>query len=146
MRARLSLLLLSSAALLTACGKEAGRVPFSGEGSAAAPLTLKAGDVALWTDLDIAYEGDAALAYRVELVQDGATVASAVCDPLGPMNVKMSWVETSIGSSHSRRGKGKMGCAATLAKGGPTTVKATLAFAQKPAGLALKKADLVIKQ
>ncbi len=109
-------------------------------------MPLKAGDVALWTDLDIAYEGDAALAYQVELVQDGATVARAVCDPLGPMNVKMSWVETNMGSSHSRRGRGKMACSATLAKAGPTTVKTTLAFAQKPASVTLKKADLVVKQ
>lgn len=145
MRARLLVLLLSLSSL-TACGSEAGRVPLSGEGAGTATIPLKAGEVALWTDLDIAYEGNAALAYRVELVQDGATVASAVCDPLGPMNVKMSWVETNIGSSHSRRGKGKMSCAATLAKGGPTTVKATLAFAQKPATVTLKKADLVVKQ
>lgn len=145
MRTRV-LAVVVSCVSLAACGSEAGRVAFAGEGSASAPIPLKAGEVAFWTDLDIEYKGDAALAYRVELVQDGAAVASAVCDPLGPMNVKMSWVEKNIGTSHSRRGKGKMACAATLAKGGPTTVKATLAFAQKPADLVLKKADLVVKQ
>lgn len=149
MRARLPLLLLLlllSFSSLAACGSEAGRVPLSGEGAGTVTMPLKAGDVAFWTDLDFAYEGDAALAYRVELVQDGATVASAVCNPLGHLPMKMSWRETNIGSSHTRRGSGKMECTTKLAKAGPTTVKATLAFAQKPAGLALKKADLVIKQ
>lgn len=145
MRARLVVLLFSLSSL-TACGSEAGRVPFSNEGSGAAPMTLKAGEVAFWTDLDVAYEGQAALVYRIELVQDGSTVATAVCDPLGHLPMKMSWRETNIGASHSRRGRGKMECAATLAKGGPTTVKATLAFDRKPATVTLKKADLVLKQ
>ncbi len=137
---------IAFAVTLFACGTEVGRVAFGGEGSASAPMTLKAGEVAFWTDIDIDYKGDAALAYRIELAQDGATVATATCDPLGHMSAKVSWVETNIGSSHSRRGNGKMGCATTLAKAGPTTLKATLAFATKPAELTLKKADLVVKQ
>lgn len=121
-------------------------MPFAAEGNGEATAKLEAGEVAFWSDLDIEYEGDAALAYRIELLQDGVRVAEAVCDPLGRMTAKVSWTETNIGSSHSRRGSGKMTCSASLPKGGPTAVKATLAFGQKPAKVTLKKADLVVKQ
>jgi hypothetical protein len=142
---KLGFLVVASLAL-AGCGKEAGRVPFSSEASKTATLQLAAGDVAFWTDLDIKYEGNAKLQYRIELLQGGANVASASCDPLGEMNVKVGWVETQWGSSRSRSGSGKMSCSANLAKGGPTDVAATLAFAVRPSKLDLKKADLVVKQ
>lgn len=137
---------LSSLVLLAGCGKEAGRVPLAGEGTAAATITLEAGDVDFWTDLAIEYQGDPSLQYRIELEQGGAAVATATCNPLGRISVKSMWTETNLGSSHSRHGTGKMSCSAKLAKGGPTTVKATLAFSTKPASVALTKADLVVKQ
>jgi hypothetical protein len=131
---------------LVACGKEAGRVPFAAEGTANATATLNSGNVDFWTDIDMKWEGDAALAYTIELEQGGKSVATATCNPLGPMNVKVGWSETNIGGSHSRSGSGKMGCSATLPSGGATNVKATLAFSRKPATLTLSKADLVVKQ
>ena len=71
---------------------------------------------------------------------------TAECDPLGRLPTKTSWVETNLGSSHSRRGTGRMTCSAKLAKGGPTIVKTDLAFGKRPEKLTMKKADLVIKQ
>lgn len=62
------------------------------------------------------------------------------------VSIKKRWVETNIGSSHSRRGEGKMGCSTTVTTGAPTMVKATLAFAHRPTSLTLKKANLVVKQ
>ena len=109
-------------------------------------MPLSAGEVAFWTDINLEYEGDAALAYQVELDQGGAKVASATCNPLARLSVKESWIETNLGASHSRRGNGKLGCSVTLTAGGPTTVKATLAFSRKPALVTLRKADLVVKQ
>jgi hypothetical protein len=132
--------------LLAACGKEAGRVPFTAEGPKEATLALKAGDVAFWTDIDLEFEGNSDLFYQVDLVQNGATVATAECDPLGHLSVKTSWVSTDIGNKHSRSGNGKMPCDVKLAAGGPTTVKATLTWSHKPTTLTLKKADLVVKQ
>lgn len=128
------------------CGKEAGRIAFASAGSSSSTMSLEAGDVSFWTDIDIDYEGPAALSYDVKLEQGGAVVATATCDPLGEMSVKTNWVETNIGSKHSRRGSGKMSCTASVPKGGSTNVNATLAFATMPAKVALKKADLVIKQ
>jgi hypothetical protein len=131
---------------LIACGKEAGRVPFAAEGTATTTATLNAGTVDFWTDIEMKWEGDASLAYTVELEQGGKSVATATCNPLGGITVKLRWAEHNIGSSHSRSGSGKMGCSATLASGGATNVKATLAFSRKPATLALGKADLLLKQ
>jgi hypothetical protein len=139
-------LLIASVVLLSACGTEVGRVSLAGEGTQTGSATLKAGAVAFWTDLDIDYDGDAALSYDVTLEQGGKTVASAKCNPLGNMSAKVSWVETNIGDSHSRRGMGKMDCTANVAAAGPTTAKVTLAFGAKPKKVTLKKADLVLKQ
>lgn len=131
---------------VTACGKEAGRVRLAAEGNGAVEVTLDSGEVAFWTDLDIAYEGDATLNYRIEMFQNGNKAGTAECNPLGHLPVKTGWVETSIGSSHSRRGSGKMDCTAKLVTAGPTIVKTTLAFGKRPTSVTLKKADLVIKQ
>lgn len=131
---------------LSACGTEVGRVPLTGEGTATSDATLKAGEVSFWTDLDIEYVGNGALVYDITLEQGGKAVATASCDPLGPMSTKVSWVETNFGDKHSRSGRGKMGCTATVPTAGATTVKATLKFAAKPSSVTLKKADLVLKQ
>lgn len=131
---------------LGGCGKEAGRVPFSSDGEAAATMQLGAGDVSFWTDIELGYEGDARLTYAIDLLQDGAPVATATCDPLGDLPIKTRWVATNIGKSHSRRGMGKMRCEAKLARAGATTVKARLAWAPKPATSTFTKADLVVKQ
>jgi hypothetical protein len=144
MMTRLSILALTVA--LAACGKEAGRVPFAAEGAQNATMSLNKGEVSFWTDIDVEYQGDAALAYTVTLVQNGAPAAQVTCDPLGRLPVKSTWVETNVGASHSRRGNGKMSCSATLPNGGPTEVRATLAFAKKPQTFSLKRADLVVKQ
>lgn len=128
------------------CGKEVGRVPLAGVGSATSTITLKAGEVAFWTDIDIDYDGDAALSYDVDLSQGGKSVASVTCDPLAQLSVKTSWVETNIGTKHSRRGNGKMACSATIGSGGATVVTVKLAFTKKPASVTLGKADLAIRQ
>lgn len=133
-------------AALAGCGKEAGRVPLAGEGSGSSTMTLKAGEVDFWTDLDLSWDGNASLAYAIDLEQGGKTVATATCNPLGDLHVKMRWTETNFGGSHSRHGRGKMNCSVSLPSGGATTVKATLAWGTKPATSALKKADLVVKQ
>ena len=135
-----------SALLLPGCGKEAGRVPFVAEGSNAATMPLEAGDVAFWTDIDVKYEGDATLAYRVDLLQGGSGVATAECQALGPMTMKVGWAEMQLGASRSRSGSGKMTCSAQLAKSGPTVVHATLGFGARPISVTLSKADLVVKQ
>jgi hypothetical protein len=133
-------------ALLTGCAKEVGRLPFAAEGKASVTLPLKAGKVDFWTDIAIDYQGDAGLEYLIAVEQGGAKVATAICNPLGHVDSKSGWSESNLGGSHSRKGSGKMMCSLKLAAGGPTTIRATLAFASKPTSLGLTKADLVVKQ
>lgn len=138
--------LVLALAPLLACGKEVGRVPFAAPGANDATMTLKAGDVDFWTDIDLSWEGPATLDYQVTLEQGGKAVATATCNPFGQLHVKQMWAETNIGSSHSRRGRGKMSCSTSLPSSGPTTVKATLAWGAKPSTETLRRADLVVKQ
>lgn len=140
------LLAMGALFALTACGKEVGRLSFSSEDTARAELALRAGEVALWTDLDLKYEGPAELDYRVDFVQGGELVASTVCEPLGPMSAQIGWFELDRGGQHVRRGKGRMQCRASLPKSGATTVEASLAFRTKPSAFRFDKADLVLKQ
>jgi hypothetical protein len=142
----LFLVTLSATSLLAGCGNEVGRLPFAGEDTKAVTMPLKAGEVAFWTDIDVKYEGGAALTYRVELLQGGSSVATAECDALGPMSMKVGWVETQFGASRSLSGNGKMSCSANLAKGGATVVQATLGFSARPTSATLNRADLVVKQ
>ena len=146
MQARSMLFVFSSLVLLEGCGKEVWRVPFSGAGTGVATVTLKPGDVDFWTDISIEYDSDTSLAYQIDVQQGGASVGTATCNPLGPINVKSTWIETNLGSKHTRSGNGKMACSVKVDKGGSTTVKVSLAFAKKPASGGIKKADLVIKQ
>lgn len=131
---------------LTACGREVGRVRLPAEGSGAVELTLDAGEISFWTDLSVEYEGEASLEYRIDVFQNGSSVGNAVCNPLGRLSVKSGWVETNVGSSHTRRGLGNMSCDLKLPSAGPTLIKTTLAFGKKPPTTLLRKADLVIKQ
>jgi hypothetical protein len=146
MNRNVPVLLLASSVLLAACGKELGRIPFTSPAASDATMDLAAGEVSFWTDIDLAYEGDASLHYDIELLQGDAVVATATCDPLGTMHVKTGWVETNVGNKHTRSGNGKMSCSVKLAKGGATKVKATLAAPEKSASVTLTKADLVVKQ
>ena len=142
---------LKVAAILTwlplcGCASEVGRVPFAREGIADATLTLKAGEVDFWTDIDIKYQGAALLRYEIDLYQSGASVATASCNPLGPIDIKTFWSETNLGMSHTRSGAGRMPCSVQLPAGGSTLIKTRLVFSSRPASLVLSKADLVVKQ
>ncbi len=131
---------------LGACGSELGRVPFADAGTNETTLQLEAAQLSFWTDINIEYEGPAALTYRIEVLQNGQSVATASCNALERMSVRTGWVETNFGDTHTRRGQGKMDCSAKLPLGGPTTVRATLAFEKSPRQAKLLKADLVVKQ
>jgi hypothetical protein len=130
---------------LAGCAKEKGRVAFAADGTATTTATLEAGDVDFWTDIDAEWVGGAKLQYDIELEQGGASVARTTCNALGPMSVKMSWVETNLGDSHSRSGKGKMSCSVKVPAGGATNVKVTLSSAWAGKST-LTKADLLVKQ
>jgi hypothetical protein len=140
------LALVLAALPLFACDRKVGSVPFSAEGTKTMTLPLAAGRIAFWTDLDLSYEGPATLGYHIELSQAGHTIATADCNPLDNLAVKLPWVETRHGATRASSGHAKMQCGASLPTAGPTLVKATLAFAVQPATATLKHADLVLEQ
>ena len=121
-------------------------MPFVGEGAAEASVALEAGQVSFWTDVELEFDGEGGLTYSIELFQNGSAVANTVCNPLGNINVKTGWVSTDLGAAHSRRGNGKMSCNVLLSQAGATTIKASLVWNPKPTRVALKRADLVVKQ
>src|SRR5262245_41450462 len=108
---------LFALAALAGCGTEVGRIPFTAEGAGETQVTLKAeNEVRFWTDIDIDYQGEPKLRYQIDLLQDGVAIASATCDPLGYIDVKVKWVETNLNDSHSRSGSGRMECSAKVPK------------------------------
>jgi hypothetical protein len=144
-RAR-ALSVLGGLLLSSGCGKAVGRLGFTGEGTQSAALPLVAGDIAFWTDVSLEFEQPAALRYHIDLEQGGVSVATADCDPLGRLSIKVGWVEAGLGGWRSITGSGKMLCSAHLSKAGLTTVRVTLAFTTKPTTLTFRRADLVLKQ
>ena len=104
MRKLLKLLALSL--LLTGCdaltGKEVGRLQInqlSTEGNLAikeTTLDLKKGEeIAIWSDMDIQYEGDVDLRFRIEILKNGERIDGYEIDPT-KKNITLGEVKTSI--------------------------------------------------
>jgi hypothetical protein len=131
---------------LVACGKEIGRIPLHDEGQGETAVQVTGGKpIALWTSLDVKYTGGFAARYDVELVQDGAVVGKALCNPFD-VSTKISSRQTNFGDDHSVSWQGKMRCEVTPTKSGPATVRAKLAFGQRPPKLTVKDISLVVKE
>jgi hypothetical protein len=74
----LALALLGS----SSCGTTLGTVPLTTASPASTVVVLEASrDVRFWSDIDATYTGQIAARYEIELLQDGARVGSAACDP-----------------------------------------------------------------
>jgi hypothetical protein len=135
------------AALLASCGKEVGRIAMTGEGEGDATVTLKAGEpLALWTALDVTWDGAWMPTYEVELRDSsGKAVGTTKCDPLDP-STRMSSVITNVGSHHTRSYAGKMKCELQATSAGTYTVHAKLGYGPtKPTSLSVKDISLVLK-
>jgi hypothetical protein len=127
--------------VLCGCGTEVGRVPLSGAGQAEAKMTLKAGEVSFWTDLDVDYVGELSAAYSVTVTL-GAETLHADCNPLD-VNVKTNSLVTSFNDKHSKRYRGKMRCNVNVPNAGEAIVNADLAAS---GSAEFRKADLIVKQ
>lgn len=147
MRARSILPLLGTCALalawLTGCGSEIGRTACKGanqpfEGTITVP---EGKPVAVWSEIDISYEGSKNLSYRIELFKDGESVYEGTCDPRDT-NVTMNSVEKNVGSKRSLRQQGKMKCP-EITDAGEYEVKAELVADE---GISVSSCDLIFKQ
>jgi len=131
---------------VAACGKEIGRIPLRDQGAGETTVQATPGKpLALWTSLDVKYTGAFAAHYEVEILQGGAVVGKATCNPLD-VSTRLSSKQTSFGDDHTMSWQGKMRCEVALANGGATTVRAKLIVDQRPASLAIRDLSLVVKE
>lgn len=131
---------------LMGCGKEVGRIPMTGPGEAETSVSLEAKQgLALWTKLDVSWDGSFDAHYAVELRDaSGSAVATATCDPLD-VGTKLGSVETTLGAHHSKSYSGKMRCQLVAPADGTYTVHAKLQYDTMPATLSVKDISLVLK-
>jgi hypothetical protein len=137
-RTILALLLVAA----SSCGTIVGQIPVSTPGSTSAIVSLDAAqDVLFWSDFAAHYDNyddvDYA-AYQIELVQDGAVVASLRCRPRDYLYCihkyhGFHWYDVNC----------RMACTATVPKSGPTEVRATLSA---PPSMQIERANLVVRQ
>jgi len=117
----------------------------TGEGEGDATVSASSGQkLALWTSLDVDWDGSFAARYAVELRDGGKAVASATCDPFD-VSVRTSSVRTYVGTHHTDRYHGKMQCDLVAPSAGSFTVHAKLTFTTKPSSLTVKDISLVVK-
>jgi hypothetical protein len=147
-------LALALAAPLSACdaffGKEVARLPINEVSTSGrevvkeASLQLKKGEeVSLWSDMDLAYEGEAPVRFLVLVAKDGAPFKQLEIDPT-EKNVSVGEIKTQINSKVEWSFSGK-NAELTAPEAGTYTFKAKLVAAPN-ASLKVTKAELVLKK
>jgi hypothetical protein len=145
---------LPLAALLGGCdallGKEMARLPINEVSTAGhevakeAAVPLKKNDeIALWSDMALAYEGDAPMRFQVQVLRNGAPFQQLELDPT-EKNVTVGEVKTSVNDKVNWRFAGK-NAELKIPEDGTYTFKARLVAANNPT-LKVTKAELVLKQ
>ena len=131
-------------------GKEVARLPVNEVSTPGhevvkeATVPLKKGDeIALWSDMDFAYEGSSPVRFQVEVTKDGAPFKQLEIDPT-EKNVTIGEVKTSVNESVNWRFSGK-NTELVIPDAGSYTFRARLVAAANPT-LRLTKAELVIKK
>ena len=109
-----------------------------------ATLDLKKDDViALWSHVDIAYDGTAALRMRVRVVKDDADLQLFELDPM-EKNVTIGEAKTELNGHTEWSFTGRNG-EYPVPEDGAYTFKAILTAEENPS-LVIRKAELVLKQ
>ena len=152
MKKLFNLLMLSL--ILAGCdaitGKEVGRLPINQVSteenlvSKEVTLDLKKGDeVAVWSDMDIEYEGEVDLRFRIELWENGEKQLSAEVDPT-QKNITMGEIRTTINDKTEWSFFGK-NTEIKIEDDGKYTIKAALVASENPT-LKVTKAEMVLKK
>lgn len=140
--------------LLTGCdammGKEVARLPINEVSTSGhevvkeATVQLQKDDkIALWSDMDLAYEGDAPVRFQVRVTKDGAPFKELQLDPT-EKNVTIGEVKTNLNGSVKWSFSGK-NAELVVPEAGSYTFKAVLVAAPNPT-LRVAKAELVLKK
>ena len=152
MKNLLRLLILST--LLTACdaltGEEVGRLKInqlSTEGNLNVKETTlnlkKDDDIGIWSDIDIAYEGDIGLRFRLEVLKDGKVIDRFEVDPMDK-NITLGEFRTSVNGKTDWSFTGK-NMSYMITEDGQYTFKAIFVASDNPT-LKVTKAELVFKR
>jgi len=139
---------------LTACdallGKEVARLPLNAvstperEVVKEATLTLQKDDViTFWSEMDMAYHGQAPLRFQVQVLQNAKPFQQLEFDPT-EKNVSLKEVRTDVNGSINWSFTGK-NATLTIPQTASYTFKARLVAANNPT-LNLRKAHLVLKK
>ncbi|UOQ51516.1 hypothetical protein [Hymenobacter cellulosivorans] len=131
-------------------GKEVARLPINAISTpeqevvkeAALPLQ-KGEELALWSDMDMAYEGEAPVRFQVQVLKNGTAFQQLELDPTDK-NVTVGEVKTAVNGKTTWSFTGKNG-SLTIPETGTYTFKARLVAAANPT-LKITKAELVLKK
>lgn len=145
---------LALAAPLSACdallGKEVARLPVNAVSTAGhevekeASLPLKKDDeIALWSEMDVAYEGEAPMRFQVRVTKNGVPVNQLEFDPTAK-NVTVGEVKTDLNGRVDWRFSGK-NAEFKVPETGTYTFTARLVAAANPS-LKIAKAEVVLKK
>jgi hypothetical protein len=140
--------------VLTGCdallGKEVARLPINEVSTAGhevvkqVTLPLQKDDkIALWSDMDLAYEGASPVRFQVQVTKDGAPFKELQLDPT-EKNVTVGEVKTDVNGSINWRFSGK-NAELLIPAAGSYTFKARLVADSNPT-LRLARAELVLKK
>lgn len=109
-----------------------------------ASLALKKGDkIALWSEMDVKYEGDVLLRFKLEILKDGELFQGLEIDPTDK-NITIGEVKSSIMGKTDWRFSGKNG-QIKIEEDGHYTFKAIFVASNNPS-LKVDKAELVLKK
>jgi hypothetical protein len=148
------LMLFALSLILTGCdaliGKEVGRLPINQVSTEEnviikeATLDLKKGDeIAIWSDMDIEYEGDVELRFRMEIWKNGEKMGGSEVDPM-KKNITMGEIRTTINGKTEWSFFGK-NSEIKIEDDGKYTIKAIL-VASENSSLKVVKAEMVLKK
>jgi len=131
-------------------GKEVSRLPVNAVSTAGhnvikeASLKLQKDDaISVWSEMDMAYEGEAPLRFQVLILKNGSAFRELEINPTDK-NITVGELKTSINGKINWSFSGKNG-EVTVPENATYTFKARLVAANNPT-LQIKKAELVLKK
>ncbi len=146
--ASLALFLFTGCSSLT--GEEIARLKINAVSSSVnfiddeVTIALKKGDeIALWSDMDMEYDGDVNLRFRIKMFKDGTKTSELEIDPT-QKNITIGEVKTKIMNSTKWSFSGK-NSEIKIEEDGNYTLKSILVASKNPS-LKVNKAELVLKK
>ena len=146
----LAFLLCMSPACNLITGEEIARIPVNRVSTEdnyvieEASVELKKDDqIAIWSEMDMEYEGEIELRFRIEVLKDGEEFGGMEVDPTDK-NITIGEVRTEIMAKTTWEFSGK-NSEITIEEDGNYTFKVLLASSENPS-LNIKKAEIVLKK